>query len=268
VHSTIYINRTDEYRVVIDALRTATDEDLRHVADERAVDEWVKLPWQATAVPMPLDVVAADAAVQFAGQKRIVCGIVTSATMPSVNDAATHLWLGEKVDGRVDLTIDQGSRGKFGPFLEGDLLSRRACVEGKLVETPAGIVLAVRDAEQFKAVAQPDEARPPAFAPGVSTFASVSHDPGMAAPKLLTVLKPTYTPAAIRAKIQGSVEVEVLVAESGHVTQARIRRSLDPLLGLDDHAVDAAREAEFKPATRNGVPLPVLVVLEMTFKLR
>jgi Gram-negative bacterial TonB protein C-terminal len=48
-----------------------------------------------------------------------------------------------------------------------------------------------------------------------------------------------------------------------------IRRNLvSPLgYGLDQNAIDAARQAKFKPAAREGKPVPVQIDMEMTFKL-
>ena len=45
-------------------------------------------------------------------------------------------------------------------------------------------------------------------------------------------------------------------------------RSLDSTFGLDNEAVKAARQWRFKPGTRLGQPVPVLVTIELSFALR
>ena len=78
-------------------------------------------------------------------------------------------------------------------------------------------------------------------------------------------VQPVYTPELMRARIQGTVPVEVLVDETGKVADARVLRSV-PL--LDDAALAAAKQWEFTPTLLNGEPVPVLLMLEMNFRLR
>jgi len=48
----------------------------------------------------------------------------------------------------------------------------------------------------------------------------------------------------------------------------RVIRSLDPVFGLDQEALKAARQWRFVPGRRQGQPVPVLVSIELTFTLR
>jgi peptidylprolyl isomerase len=80
--------------------------------------------------------------------------------------------------------------------------------------------------------------------------------------------RPSYTPDAMRAKIQGVVLLECIVQADGTVGAVRVVRSLDPILGLDDTAIDAARRWRFRPGTRGGDPVSVYVTIELTFTLR
>ncbi len=91
---------------------------------------------------------------------------------------------------------------------------------------------------------------------------------GVAPPRLLREVKPQYTAEAMRAKIQGTVWLEVVVLPDGTVGDVRITKSLDPVFGLDQQAMDAARQWRFAPGTRFGEPVPVLVGLELYFNLR
>ncbi|HVL66072.1 MAG TPA: TonB family protein [Vicinamibacterales bacterium] len=91
---------------------------------------------------------------------------------------------------------------------------------------------------------------------------------GVTSPEILFEKKPEYTSEAMRAKVQGIVEVEALVNPDGTVGRVQITRSLDDRFGLDQKAVEAVRQWRFKPGMRMGKPVPVLVTIELTFTLR
>jgi len=77
--------------------------------------------------------------------------------------------------------------------------------------------------------------------------------------------EPKYSEEARRAKYQGTVVVMIVVDTSGNVTDARIVRPLG--LGLDEKALETVRTWKFKPAMRNGVDVPVRVLVEVNFRL-
>ena len=85
-------------------------------------------------------------------------------------------------------------------------------------------------------------------------------------PRLLREVRPQYTAEALRAKITGTVFLEMVVLPDGTVGDVRITRSLDP--GLDEEAVKAARQWVFEPGTRLGEPVAVQVNLALDFNLR
>jgi len=91
---------------------------------------------------------------------------------------------------------------------------------------------------------------------------------GVSTPVLLREVKPQYTSDAMRAKIQGTVWVECVVKPDGTVGDATVVRSLDSVFGLDQEAIRAARQWRFRPGTRLGEPVPVLITIELTFTLR
>jgi len=55
---------------------------------------------------------------------------------------------------------------------------------------------------------------------------------------------------------------------NGTVGAVRITRSLDPVFGLDEEAIKAARQWLFEPGTRFGEPVAILVNLALDFNLR
>jgi periplasmic protein TonB len=80
--------------------------------------------------------------------------------------------------------------------------------------------------------------------------------------------RPNYTSDAMRAKVQGIVLLECIVRPDGSVSDVSVIRSLDPTFGLDQEAMKTARQWRFRPGTRMGEPVPVLVTIELTFTLR
>ena len=91
---------------------------------------------------------------------------------------------------------------------------------------------------------------------------------GVSDPILLREVKPGYTSDAMRARIQGSVFLECVVRPDGSIGEVRIIRSLDSTFGLDLEAIKAARQWRFRPGTRLGEPVPVLVTIQLDFGLR
>lgn len=91
--------------------------------------------------------------------------------------------------------------------------------------------------------------------------------PGLILPTVTREIKPKYTSGAMERKLQGSVELEVVVAIDGTISHARVAKSLDRG-GLDSQALLAVREWTFAPCRLNGkaVPCEVGVVLEFRLK--
>jgi TonB family protein len=76
---------------------------------------------------------------------------------------------------------------------------------------------------------------------------------------------PAYSEEARKAKYQGTVVLWIVVDASGAVTDCRVVKPLG--LGLDEKAVETVRTWKFKPASRNGTPVPVRVMVEVSFRL-
>jgi TonB family protein len=93
-------------------------------------------------------------------------------------------------------------------------------------------------------------------------------DAGIALPRVVKEVKPQYTPEAMRAKIQGTVWMMVVVLASGDVGDVTVSQSLDEEHGLDQQAIDAVRQWKFEPGRKDGKPIPVEVTIQMTFTLK
>lgn len=90
---------------------------------------------------------------------------------------------------------------------------------------------------------------------------------GVTPPVPVRRASPQYTVEAMRARAQGIIIVECVVEPSGECGDARIIRAFTPPLGLDRQALDAARRWLFRPGTRGGEPVPVLVSFEIEFNI-
>jgi TonB family protein len=89
---------------------------------------------------------------------------------------------------------------------------------------------------------------------------------GVSAPTLLTQVRPSYTPEALRTRVQGTVMLEAVVRRNGFADAIRVLRSLDP--GLDGEAVAALRQWRFRPGRIGEIPVDVLVTVVIDFRIR
>jgi TonB family protein len=91
---------------------------------------------------------------------------------------------------------------------------------------------------------------------------------GVVAPRLLNDVKPNYLPMAMKQKITGFVDMEAVVEIDGTVRDIRVTKSLDSKFGQDDEAVATVKKWLFAPGLKDGVVVPVLVEVRMSFTLR
>jgi TonB family protein len=116
---------------------------------------------------------------------------------------------------------------------------------------------------------QQPQAQTPAPAPGSGAPQDVyTIGREVAAPRLVSEVKPAYTAEAVRARIQGRVRLRGIVERDGTVSSIEVLNSLDTTYGLDQAAIDAFKQWRFMPATLAGNPVRVLVTVELTFALR
>ena len=91
---------------------------------------------------------------------------------------------------------------------------------------------------------------------------------GVTWPRLVREVKPNYTPDAMRAQVEGLVELDILVLADGSVGHVNIVRSLDARFGLDQEAINAVRRWRFDPGRRLGKAVATRVAVELSFNLR
>jgi protein TonB len=90
---------------------------------------------------------------------------------------------------------------------------------------------------------------------------------GVTAPVPVRRASPQYTAEAVRARAQGIIIVECVVEPDGECGDVRVVRAFTPPYGLDRQALETARRWHFRPGTRGGEPVPVLVSFEIAFNI-
>lgn len=83
----------------------------------------------------------------------------------------------------------------------------------------------------------------------------------------LKIVRPGYPPRAIREELEGLVELEVRVDILGRVAGVSVRRSPPLALDLEDAAIQAMRQWEFKPLRKDQRLVPFTVVVPFRFRL-
>jgi protein TonB len=84
-----------------------------------------------------------------------------------------------------------------------------------------------------------------------------------AKPKPKSVPQPAYTAQALEAGIEGKVRIQFTVDETGRVVDVRLLSGLG--YGLDEAALNAARQATFEAAVRCGKPVSATFTVSMRF---
>lgn len=88
---------------------------------------------------------------------------------------------------------------------------------------------------------------------------------GVSAPKVLYKLEPEFSEEARKNKFQGNVVLRIVVGIDGKTHEVKVVRSLG--MGLDEKAVESIRQWRFEPGRKEGVPVPVEVLVEVNFHL-
>ena len=61
------------------------------------------------------------------------------------------------------------------------------------------------------------------------------------------------------------MSLELVVDSNGSVGDTRVAKSLHP--DLDEAAIGSARKWRFSPGTKSGQPVPVIVMMDVSFQL-
>jgi len=89
---------------------------------------------------------------------------------------------------------------------------------------------------------------------------------GVSDPVPLSTAQPEYSDDGRKARIQGTVELLIIVNSDGTVKFDSVRKSLG--YGLDQKAIDAVRKWRFVPSKKDGKPVASYVSVLVNFSLR
>jgi protein TonB len=85
------------------------------------------------------------------------------------------------------------------------------------------------------------------------------------APEIIRRVDPVYPDIAVSARMRGVVIVEANVDRNGRVVDVTVLRSVNKW--LDDAAIAAVKEWQYRPLILNGIPEPFVLTVVLTFNL-
>jgi len=85
------------------------------------------------------------------------------------------------------------------------------------------------------------------------------------APKVTASADPQFTDAARQARLQGVVDISLIVGTDGQPHDLKILKSLG--LGLDESALTTVSQWRFQPGTKAGRPVPVFTKVQVSYRL-
>jgi protein TonB len=88
---------------------------------------------------------------------------------------------------------------------------------------------------------------------------------GVSLPTLVYKVDPEYSEEARKAKFQGNVQLYIEVDERGLPRNPRVIRALG--MGLDEKAIEAVLKWRFRPGLKDGKPVAVQAIVDITFRL-
>ncbi|HJS73746.1 MAG TPA: energy transducer TonB, partial [Vicinamibacteria bacterium] len=88
---------------------------------------------------------------------------------------------------------------------------------------------------------------------------------GITPPVIVRQVRPDFTEDALARKIQGEVEVEVIILKDGTVRPVRVLRGLTA--DLNEKALTAASQWKFIPAKLKGQPVDLIASITIEFNI-
>jgi TonB family protein len=207
-------------------------------------------------------------AIALAGKKppQQICGIVvTSRCLAGGPNSAAVLTLLIQSGISADVEAKDAKLAEAFRPKAASLFLQQACVTGRLMSKQND-----KHAARFLVTAPEDiVANGPAQADWSGAEIYSHCDTDVALPTIRgTEPRPSYTRDAMEKHISGSALIQAIVGVDGMVEKARLIKSLDAKLGLDQEAMKCAMAWRFNPATKDGVPVRYSVTIELTFTLK
>ena len=196
--------------------------------------------------PIPIDQPAPT--YTFEAMRARIQGSVTMDVVVGIDGRVTDVRVVGSLDDRYGLDDEAVKTARRWTFRPGRLVS------GRTVPVRITLILEFILAD----VPTPD------LAFSLGTVPSTT--PGLVAAKLLVQAYPQYTAEAMRAGIEGDVALDVVIGTNGSVLRARIARSLDKRLGLDQEAMKTVKRYRFEAGRLNGNPVATIQRLIVEFR--
>jgi TonB family protein len=92
-------------------------------------------------------------------------------------------------------------------------------------------------------------------------------DPGVVAPVPDRAPPLQYPPIALRQRVEGTVELNVLIDEKGGVLDAQVIAGAGGKIGLNEAAIENVKRRRYRPATKEGIPVKVWIPVRVRFTL-
>jgi len=198
-------------------------------------------------------------AVKYVGRTATVCGKIVSVEC-SADDSRLWFTLDGPYPKGARVAVTRFDRPALGNRV-GHFLLQRVCATGSIDKGRMGVF--VWSTPDQLLVQEPRAPIPPQFRRAYTTC-----DAGVTGPSVLHQAAPLYTPEAARAKIHGTVLLNAVVLPTGQVGDVAVAASLDKEHGMDDQAARALRNWRFKPATKDGLAVAVVVSVELTINIQ
>ena len=78
---------------------------------------------------------------------------------------------------------------------------------------------------------------------------------------------PDYPPAALAARMEGVVVVELVVLKDGTVGEGKVLKCSHPNVGFEEAAIDATKQWRFEAALKEGEPIDYAASFRVNFRV-
>ena len=242
----------------------------------------------AVCSALPLAVWAGMSMFPLVGSAQIVVddpGIAVSPGGPILHREPVHAPAGFTTGGTVviDATVDEQGSVADASVVSGPESLRKSALTSVLQwkyqpgrahvrvqvqfqgGSPTMAVIPLPVLPPLKAPLSPEPQPAPQPLPSSALAAGARPGGDVSAPIPVYRAEPQYSPEALKAQLQGSVTLSLVVDENGKTQNIHVIRPLG--LGLDEQAIEAVSKWTFKPGLKNGVAVPVQAQIEVTFRL-
>jgi protein TonB len=150
-----------------------------------------------------------------------------------------------------------------------DAASESADLDAAAAGVPGGVVGGVPGGVLGGVLGGGGTVAPPPPPPPPAPVAVASNGPlhiggEVKSPRAISTPRPKYPLLALRARIEGDVQIDAVIDKDGNVVQERAMNG-PPL--LINAAIDAVKHWKYQPTYLNGTPWPVELTINVTFSL-